>query len=74
MGTVVGALAVVVLFAVVLGGLAWAAGRVRRRGGGESLMQPFDELWHPAAHQARLHVETQEEQPAPSPSPGDRLI
>lgn len=69
-------LAPMVSFAVygtVLCGLAWPAARVRRRGGGESLLQPFDEIWHPTAYHARLEVEAQQEQPAPSPAPGDRL-
>ena len=74
METAVAVVAIVMLFAAVLGGLAWAAARVRRRGGGESLLQPFDEIWHPTAYAARIEVETQEEVPAPSPSPGDRLI
>lgn len=68
------ALAVLILFGTVVGGLAWSAVRLRRRSGGGSLMQPFDEIWHPAAHRARLDVESQQEQPAPSPQPGDRLI
>ncbi len=66
--------AVVVLFACVLSGLAWAARRLRRRGGGGSLMNPFDEIWHPVAHQARIEAEAADERPAPSPLPGDRLV
>jgi hypothetical protein len=60
-------------YGVVLGGLVWVSCRVRRRGGG-SLMQPFDEIWHPAAHAARIEVEVQQERPAPNPLPGDRLV
>jgi hypothetical protein len=63
-----------VICAAILWGLARAASRVRRRGGGGSLMQPFDEIWHPVAHEARVEVEIQQERPAPSPLPGDRLI
>jgi hypothetical protein len=37
-------------------------------------MGPFDEIWHPAAHRARIETDVQEERPAPSPLPGDRLI
>ena len=63
-------IATLVIYAVVLGGLVW----IRRRGRGSSLMQPFDEIWHPAAHQARIEVEVQQERPAPTPLPGDRLV
>jgi hypothetical protein len=62
------------IFGVVLVGLARIASRVRRRGGGSPLMSPFDEIWHPAAHRARIETDTQEERPAPSPLPGDRLL
>lgn len=68
------ALVSLAIFGIVLWGLARAARRLRRRGGGESLMQPFDEIWHPTAYHARLDVEVQQERPAPSPSPGDRLL
>ncbi|GAA4560288.1 hypothetical protein GCM10023175_69970 [Pseudonocardia xishanensis] len=60
-----------VVVALVLGFLVWAARRVRRRAGGGSLMNPFDEIWHPIAHHARLTVEVQDELPAPAPLPGD---
>ena len=63
-------IATLAIYAAVLGGLVW----IRRRGRGSSLMQPFDEIWHPAAHQARIDVEVQQERPAPSPLPGDRLV
>lgn len=62
------------VYGVVLWGLVRLAARVRRRRTGGSLMQPFDEIWHPAAHRARIEVEVQQEQPAPGPLPGDRLL
>lgn len=72
-------LAVVVLAAVFGFGpaaLVLLVRRVRRRGvgSGYSLMGPFDELWNPAALNARLDASAQEERPAPAPSPGDRLL
>ncbi|GAA1841803.1 hypothetical protein GCM10009836_21500 [Pseudonocardia ailaonensis] len=73
MSTAVGILVIVGLFAVVLGGLAWAARRLRTRDAG-AVMNPFDELWHPVALQARRDTEVQQEQPAPAPHPGDRLV
>jgi hypothetical protein len=70
-----GFLALLVMLAVfgpVLGGLPWLASRVRRRGAGESVMGPFDEIWHPAAYRARIEIQVQEERPASMPLPGDR--
>lgn len=66
-----GLLVIVAGLAVTIGGLPWLASRVRTRGVGGSVLGPFDELWHPAAHRARLEFEQQHEQPAPAPSPGD---
>jgi hypothetical protein len=57
----------------VLGGLMWLARRVRRRGVGESVMGPFEEIWHPAGHRARVEIRVQEERAVPMPSPDDRL-
>ncbi|MBV8994463.1 MAG: hypothetical protein JO287_12385 [Pseudonocardiales bacterium] len=77
LGRVVGLealLAILAGFGIVFGSLAWIAFRVRRRGGGESLMGPFDEIWHPAAHRARIEIHAQDERPAPNPLPGDRLV
>lgn len=58
-------------FAVLLGGIAWLGTRARRRGIGGGLMGPIDEVWHPAAHQARVEVKVQSERMAPNPSPDD---
>jgi hypothetical protein len=66
--------AVLAIYASVLGGLVWIAHRVRRRGGGASLMGPFEEIWHPAAHQAHLEIEVQDGRPEPAPAPGGRLL
>lgn len=75
MADVVVALVSLAVCGGVLWGLVRVAGHVRRRGGsGGSLMQPFDEIWHPVAHVARIEVEVQQERPAPSPASGDRLL
>jgi len=74
MGDLMAILMTAAVFGVALGGLAWIAARVRRRGvsGGYSLMGVFDELWNPAAVHSRYEVVAQDEQPAPAPLPGDR--
>jgi hypothetical protein len=53
--------------------LAWLGLRVRRRGAGGAggVMGPFEEIWHPAAHRARLETEVVEERLAPMPSSDD---
>ena len=68
--------AVIALFGGVLGGLVLLARRVRSRGvgGGYSVMGPFEEMWHPGGLDSRLETATQQERPAPTPSPGDRLV
>jgi hypothetical protein len=68
-----GFLAVVGGFAVIMGGLTLLGSRIRRRGLGGAVMGPFDEIWHPAAHQSHIEVQTQEDRVTPSPSPDDRL-
>ncbi|MGH3765362.1 MAG: hypothetical protein ACRDS0_06955 [Pseudonocardiaceae bacterium] len=59
MGDILALLMVVALF-----GVAWAAWRGLRPGfvaaagaAGYSLMGPFDEMWHPAALQARIEIQ-----------------
>jgi hypothetical protein len=42
--------------------------RIRRRGNGEAVMGPFDEIWHPSAHTSRIEIQQQQERPAPSPA------
>lgn len=70
MPTAVTVLIVLTVPAVTLGSLPWLAKRARRRGVG-SILAPFEEIWHPAAHQARIRIEVQDERVAPVPSPGD---
>lgn len=62
----------VATFGVALGGLVWLAARVRSRGasGGYSLMGPFDEMWNPAALDARIEIQRHDERQAPAPLPG----
>ncbi|MDI5940349.1 MULTISPECIES: hypothetical protein [Micromonospora] len=55
----------------ILGLLAWLAARVRRRGIGDNVMGPFEEIWHPAAHRFRTEIKVHEERMVPLPSPGD---
>jgi hypothetical protein len=66
-------LAIGVLFAAIMGVLFWLGSRVRRRGGGgsEAFMGPFEDMWHPAAHRARLETQMVEERVVSMPSPDD---
>jgi hypothetical protein len=71
----VGEAVVVTGFIAVMGGLAWLGVRVRRRGGGrgsEAVLGPFEEMWHPAAHRARLQTDIVEERVVPMPSADDQ--
>lgn len=65
-------LAVLTGLGLILAGLMWLAKRVRRRAAGDSVMGPFEEIWHPVAHQARIEIHAQSEQRAPMPSADDR--
>jgi hypothetical protein len=67
---VLAVVAVLVLFAVVLVGLPRLAARARRGGTGGGVLGPFEEMWHPAAHRARVEVQVQDER-TDAPLPGD---
>jgi hypothetical protein len=69
-GEVVGVVAVLAPFAVVLLGLPRLAARARRGGTGDGVLGPFEELWHPAAHRARVETQVQEER-TDAPRPDD---
>ena len=64
----------VLAFLVALPWLLSAEKRRRWKSVQSSLMGPFDELWHPAAHRSRLIVEVQAERVEPAPSPGDKPL
>jgi hypothetical protein len=70
MGQALAVVGVAVLFGVVLVGLPRLAARARRGGTGGSVLGPFEEIWHPAAHRARVEVEVQQER-TDAPLPGD---
>lgn len=63
-------LAILAGLGLILAGLTRLASRVRRRGAGD-VMGPFEEIWHPVAHQARIEIHARSEQRAPMPSPDD---
>jgi hypothetical protein len=71
MATLVVLLGSIAIAGILLAGLPWLAARVRRRGLGGSPLTALDEIWHPAAHDARIRIEVQDERVAPAPSPGD---
>lgn len=68
-------LAIVVAFAAVMAGLLLAGRRIRQRerGATEAFVGPWEEIWHPAAHNARLRTEVAEERMLPLPPPDDRF-
>jgi hypothetical protein len=64
-------LAIFATFSLILAGLWWLASSLRRRHG-SAVMGPFEEIWHPAAHSARIEVRQQVELPAPELTPRER--
>ena len=64
-------LATVAAFIAVMAGLVWLTRRQRGRQVGGSVAGPFEEIWHPAAHRARVEIQVQDERTLPAPSPGD---
>jgi hypothetical protein len=50
------------------------ARRSRGRAGAGAVAGPFEEIWHPAAHRARVEIQIQDERIAPDPQPGDPPI
>jgi hypothetical protein len=73
MSDVVPVVAVFVAFAVVMMCLASSTRRRRGRRVASSVAGPFEEIWHPAAHRARIQVEIQDERKVAMPSPDDPL-
>lgn len=71
MGEALGYVGVAALFAGIMFGLTWLGRRVRARGGGagEAFMGPFEDMWHPAAHRARMATDAVEERVVPMPTP-----
>lgn len=67
-------LAVVALFGAVMAGLVWLTKRAKGRQVGSSVAGPFEEIWHPAAHRARIDIEIQDERQVEPLAPGDPLI
>jgi hypothetical protein len=63
--------AVLAAFGAVMVGLALLTKRARGRRVGSSVAGPFEEIWHPAAHRARIDIEVQDERKIGAPSPGD---
>jgi hypothetical protein len=61
-------------FAAIMALLATLGRRVRRggRAGGQAFVGPFEEIWHPAAHRARLATEIIDERVVPGPSADDQ--
>ena len=71
MADVVAIVAVIAAFAAVMVCLAWLTRRQRGRRIGSSVAGPFEEIWHPAAHRARIDIEVQDERKVGAPAPGD---
>ncbi len=71
MGTLLAGIVVFAAFGAVMAGLALLTRRQRGRKVGGSVAGPFEEIWHPSAHRARIEIQVQEERRIPMPSPGD---
>ncbi len=66
-------IAIVLSVPVVFAAVAYAVGRRQRRSGASAMssggLLGFDELFHPAAHDARIVWEAEQEIPVPAPTP-----
>lgn len=71
MGAALVVIVVLLAYALVMLLLTALGRRVRRSGRGGDVLGPFEELWHPAAHRARVDVRTHDSRQEPAPSPGD---
>lgn len=64
-------MATVLVVGTMLGGLWWVARRAKGRAVSGAVSGPFEEIWHPAAHRARVEIQVQDERVVPNPQPGD---
>ena len=67
-------LLIVVGFVVVMAGLAWMTTRRRGRKAAGAVAGPFEEIWHPSAHRARIDIEVQDERKIALTEAGDPLF
>jgi len=74
MADVLPTLLIVVGFVLVMAGLAWVTTRRRGRKVSGAVAGPFEEIWHPAAHRARIDIEVQDERKVAPPEAGDPLF
>ena len=59
-------------FAAILTFLGWVGVRARRSNTGGSVIDVFDQIWHPIAHDQFIEVAQHEERGASKSLPGDR--
>ncbi|GAA0235977.1 hypothetical protein [Cryptosporangium japonicum] len=66
-----GALVVAAGYVGVIAGLVVLAARVRRRGISAPLLDVFDQMYRPSAHESRLEILAEEHRTAPTETPDD---
>ncbi|MGS0683836.1 hypothetical protein ACVBEQ_01565 [Nakamurella sp. GG22] len=71
MSTLLAGIVVFAAFGAVMAGLVLLTRRQRGRKVGGSIAGPFEEIWHPSAHRARIEIQIQGERKIPMPSPGE---
>ena len=71
MANVLPTLLIVGGFVLVMVGLAWVTTRRRGRKANGAVAGPFEEIWHPAAHRARIDIEVQDQRTIARPEAGD---
>ncbi|EXG81586.1 hypothetical protein [Cryptosporangium arvum] len=66
-----GALVVAAGYVGVIVGLVVLAARVRKRGISAPILDVFDEMYRPSAHEARFEIFAEEHRTAPNQTPDD---